>query len=166
MKKRQWLLLGLVLAVLFGLIGCSGSKKQKEILKYINDDAQVLGRIEDRLLSSYGSVTGTNYTNDAVTYEEFTENTKWLAKELCDKATEIAGEIMDEEIIAVHRIYMNFSSKMRSVIDLMIRALENQDAVLITEANEMLNEANNLAIDFKIALKKLADKYDIELKQK
>ena len=163
MKKAVSLMLALVVA--FSLIGCGDSEKQEALLDYINNDLVEMGNIEGDLLASYESVTGDNYTSDLATYTEFTTNTAKLALELNDMAVEISGDITDEEILETHRIYMNYSNKFMNVINIMISAVENQDMALMTEANEKLNEANNLALDFKRELFKLAEEYDIEIKQ-
>lgn len=164
MKRIVLIIMVLILAI--GLGGCANNEKQESLLQYINNDVIEMGEIETKLIESYGSVTGENYINDNEMYEEFTEDTINLARELNDKAVELAFNIEDDEILEVHRLYMDYSNKFLNVIVIMISALENQDSTQIAEANEKLNEANNLALDYKKELNSLAKKYNVEIEDK
>lgn len=156
----------LIAVLLLGLGGCVVKEKQEALLNYINNDVIELGNIENELLASYGSVTGDNYANDLVTYTEFTTNTLQLAQQLNNKAVSITNGIEDEEILEIHRLYMNYSSKMLNTITIMVSAIEKQDALLMSQANEELNEANNAVLDYKLALNELAEKYGVEILKK
>ncbi len=136
---------------------------QDAILDYINEDVVALGTIEAELLTSYGSVTGANYISDAVTYAEFTSKTLGLAQSLNNEAAQMAGTITDERVMEVHKLYMDYSTKFLNVIIIMISAIEDQDVAQVTQANEILNEANQLAMDYSTALRALADEYEIEI---
>ena len=161
MKNFICILLIFVLSV--SLVGCSNNEKQDELLKYSNDIVSKLEPIEDAFNKSYKSVTGENYIDDETTYTEFTENTIVLARELSDKALDFANEINDEEIMEVHRIYINYASNQLNAINLMITAIENKDREMVSTANEKLNEANNYALDYKTKIKSLVKKYDLEI---
>lgn len=153
----------LVLILAFSLVACGSNEKQEALLQYLNEDIVELVKIENELIESYSSVTGENYSSDMETYTEFVENTVNLARELNDEAVDLSLNISDDEVLDVHRLYMNYSNKFLSTISIMISALENQDATQIAEANEKLNEANNLVLDYKRELNKLAEKYNIEI---
>lgn len=159
MKRILSFILIFLLAI--GLIGCNNTEKQDALLQYINVDMVELVEIEEDLLYSYESVTGDNYSSDLETYNEFYDNTILLARELNDAAVTLSFSISDSEILDVHRIYMDYSNKFLSTLSIMISALENQDYTQLAEANEKLNEANNLALDYQQALLDLAEKYDI-----
>ena len=162
MKKISLVLITLLAVI--GLVACIGnSKEQKAIISYINEDNVELAEIEEKLLASYGSVTGDNYVNDEIMYTELTTKTLGLVKDLNAKAVELSDSIRNPEVLEVHKIYMNYSSKFLSTINIMIEALEKQDSSLINEANETLNEANNFALDYRTELYKLADKYNVEI---
>lgn len=139
------------------------NKKQEALLQYINHDIKDLGKLETEFLESYGSVTGENYVNDMTMYTEFTNNTIELARKLNDEAVELADSITDDELLEVHRLYMNYSNKCLNAVTLFTSALENQDYALVVEANEVLNEANNCIIDYRKELKKLANEYHVEI---
>ncbi|MBE7046322.1 MAG: hypothetical protein E7396_02785 [Ruminococcaceae bacterium] len=162
MKKFLFLLVITVLS--FCLTGCGNSKKQDELIEYSNNITKYnLERTEDDFNKSYKSVTGENYVDDITTYTELSEKTVILARQLSDTALELSKQITDEEIMEVHRIYINYASKQLNAITLMISAIENQDYALVSDANERLNEANNYALDYKREISKLVEKYDLEL---
>lgn len=151
----------LILYVCFPMLFTN--KKQEILLEYINNDIEDLVELETELLESYESVTGSNYENDAITYNELSNTTIYLARELNDEAVDIAVSITDDELVEVHKLYVNCSNKYLNAITLILSALENQDYELAAEANELLNEGNNYGIDFRKELRKLADKYHVEL---
>lgn len=162
---RRTIMYILVLVTVLSLTGCGSSEKQEELIDYINNDLAELVTLENEMLESYGSVTGDNYSNDIDMYTEFTTNTVELARKLYDKAVEISEDIADEKILEVHRLYLNYSNKSLNVTILMVSALEKQDVSLMVEANEKLNEANNYALDYKEALSKLAEEYNVEIQE-
>ncbi len=162
MKKALSLSLA-VLLVLFSLAGCADTEKQDAIVNYINNDLAKLGEAEAAFMESYASVSGDNYTDDATMLAEFSENTVILARKLSDLATEMSGEITDTDVLNVHKIYMNGSSKFLSALTTMIAALENQDYEKMTAANESINEANNLMLEYSTAVKALAEENGVVL---
>lgn len=97
-------------------------------------------------------------------YQEFTSKTLTLARKLNDKSVDVAGTLNNEEILSVHKVYMNCCTKYLNVITTIISALEAQDINQMTTANNTLNEANSLAIDYKNQLNSLAEKYNIKIK--
>ena len=153
----------IILVMMFCLSGCSDSDKRDAVLEYINNDCVDMQKIENELLASYDSVSGANYENDEKMYRELTTNTIELARELNEKAVKIGDDIHDVEVQEVHRIYMNYSSKLLSTIGLMVLAIENQDVILMSQVNEKLNDANNLALDFRREISELAAKYNVLL---
>ena len=158
MKRVICILLGLLM--LLSLMGCGKSEKQADLYKYIEVDMAELAKLEEKMIKSYESVTGENYASDYDTYVELSEITIVLARELNDEVLDLSYEINDDELLEVHRIYMNYCSKFLSALGMIITAIENQDYTQISEANEKLNEANNFALDYRRALDDLAEKYD------
>ena len=155
----------LVLVLIFNIVSCGNSIKSEALLKYINEDLAVLSEMETKFLESYESVTGNNYINDYIMYEEFSRNTMVLSRDLNNKAIEIIKNIDDEEISELHRIYINLTSNYMNVVSLTLAALETQDFTNISLANEKLNNANNLALDFKEKLNVLAEKYNVDIEK-
>lgn len=169
-RKLLWIAIGIIVALCSMLVilyvcfpRLFTNKKQEMLLQYINHDIKDLAELETEFLESYSSVTGENYVNDMIMYTEFSNNTLELARELNDEAVELAESITDDELLEVHRLYMNYSNKCFNVVALSISALETQDYALIVEVNEVLNEANNYVIDYKKELRKLAEKYRVKV---
>ena len=153
----------MVVMLSLGFIGCENSEKQETLLQYLNEDRNTLIDLESDFLESYNGVTGNNFTSDEETLTELTTNTITLARNLSKEATDLSFEISDDEILDAHRLYMDYSSKMLNAVGMMIAALENQDRTQVVEANELLNEANNLALDYQRAIMDLAEKYNVEI---
>ena len=108
-------------------------------------------------------MTGSNYVNDETTYKEFVNSTLPLAGKLNELSIQTVNNITDKEILEVHKIYINYTSKYLAAVNMVTLALENQNTSQVLEANEILNEANNLAIDYRKALYELAEKYNITI---
>lgn len=162
--KRIFLYL-LCTILMFSMFGCTNSKKQDALLKYINEDLVELSDMETDFLESYGSVTGDNYTSDYDMYVEFSNNTTILGRKLNEAAVKLAQNIDDEEILEVHKIYINSTSDYMNAVSLTLAAIETQDYAQVSSANEKLNNANNLALDFKKELNKLAEKYNVVIEK-
>ena len=154
---------GIVVFALTYLFFIRGYSTRKELLKYINQDIKELSSVEKKLLKSYTNVTGSNYVNDETTYKEFVNSTLPLAGKLNELSIQTVNNITDKEILKVHKIYINYTSKYLAAVNMVTLALENQDTSQVLEANEILNEANNLAIDYRKALYELAEKYNITI---
>ncbi len=154
---------GIVVFALTYLFFIRGYSTRKELLKYINQDIKELSSVEKKLLKSYTNVTGSNYVNDETTYKEFVNSTLPLAGKLNELSIQTVNNITDKEILEVHKIYINYTSKYLAAVNMVTLALENQNTSQVLEANEILNEANNLAIDYRKALYELAEKYNITI---
>lgn len=154
---------GIVVFALTYLFFIRGYSTRKELLKYINQDIKELSSVEKKLLKSYTNVTGSNYVNDETTYKEFVNSTLPLAGKLNELSIQTVNNITDKEILKVHKIYINYTSKYLAAVNMVTLALENQNTSQVLEANEILNEANNLAIDYRKALYELAEKYSITI---
>jgi len=154
---------GIVVFALTYLFFIRGYSTRKELLKYINQDIKELSSVEKKLLKSYTNVTGSNYVNDETTYKEFVNSTLPLAGKLNELSVQTVNNITDKEILEVHKIYINYTSKYLAAVNMVTLALENQNTSQVLEANEILNEANNLAIDYRKALYELAEKYNITI---
>lgn len=151
----------LVIGVLWSIFVSPRLKTQDALLNYINHDMAEIGEIEDKALSSYNSVTGSNYTDDWTMYYELSTTTIPLCSELNEKVVSISPQ--NEEISDLHSIYRNFAYKYLNAMAMMLEAIEQQDRTKIIEANDLLNDANNLGTQYRQELYRLADKYGIEI---
>ena len=149
--------LALILVMVLALVGCADTAKQDAIMNYVNVDLVAIAEIEGQMLESFESVSGDNYVDDETMYNEFNNVTAILARDLNNKATEIAGTITDPELLEVHKIYMDYATKFSSAINIMIAALQEQDTAQVAEANEKINESNNLYLDYNQKLNALIE---------
>ncbi len=139
------------------------NKTREAIIEYINTDLVKIAETESKMLTSYSSVSGTNYTNDLAMYNELTNTTIPTAKQLNQEAIELANKITDPELLMVHKKYLEYTSGLVSAFGIMTTALKKQDITMVTTANEKLTGANNSVMDYKAELTVLAEKYDVEL---
>lgn len=156
--RRNWVLFACAVLALLVLASCS-SKKQDALLDYINKDLVEIGEIESKMLESYNSVSGVNYTDDQTMYDELIEVTLPLCQELTEAVQNISPD--DTEIARVHNIYRKYVTKCLNAFAMMISALETQDVSQVVSANDLLTEGSDLALDFQEALQKLADERDV-----
>lgn len=142
------------------LVGCS-NEKQDALLDYINKDLVEIAEIEEKMIESYASVSGTNYTDDLTFYNELNENTIPLCQELNELVLDISPS--DEEISDVHKIYRKYVSKYLNALATINSALENQDVDKVVAGNDLLDEANDLATEFQQELRALAKERNVTL---
>lgn len=132
---------------------------QQALLDYINVDMVRLAEIEGKMIASYSSVSGNNYVDDATMYNEINDNTIPLCHELNDAVLEIVPT--DREISNVHGIYRKYVTKYLNAMATIKSALENQDSGQVVAANDLISEANDLAIEFQQELLALAEERDV-----
>lgn len=158
--KRLLLPIICIVAIVIAVGIFSGStEKQDALIAYINEDIKDLAKLEEEMLDSYHSVVGSNYTDDYTMYNEITNTTIPLCHELNEKVLEISPS--DPEIAEVHNLYRKCVSKYLNAMGMASAALENQDVDQVLKANDLIDEATDLAFDFQQALQKLADERDV-----
>lgn len=161
--KYIFKMLLIAVMVVMCLVACGTTQKQKDIMEYISIDSVEMYKIESEALASYDSVTGPNFVDERTMYNEIKTNTINLARELNDMALNVEVELSDDEILEVHRIYVEFSDKLLSAMELMMSGIENQNVEEINQANATMNETNFLSIEYIKAVQDLAKEYNVEL---
>lgn len=164
--KRLVTIILILLVLLISLTACGPSQKQKEIINYISNDCSEMTEIERNVLASYKSVSGENYVGETEMYNEITNHTVGLAEELNDKSLEVLDNINCNEILEVHKIYMDYSDKLLDAMECMALGIEHHDDEQIIQANELLDEVNSLSIDYVTAIENLAEENNIRLIEK
>ena len=153
------LVAGAVVAAIFLFRG--GDNPLSDYMR--NPKFQEMRNLEDKMTASYNSVSGANYESDEKMLTEFTEHTIVYARDLYTKSVEITDDIEDEEVLGVHREYINYVESYSQAVFSTITALQAQDASLISQANKEMAEANNHALDYAGDLKKLGEKYHVDI---
>lgn len=139
------------------------SKIQDAILEYVNEDILTMGELEGKMLESYSSVSGTNYINDEIMYNELVSTTIPTIKQLNDEAIRVGNNLTTPELITVHKKYIDYTSELNTAFTMMQLALERQDIDMITKANDKLVVANNAVSDWKAQILTLAEQYGVSI---
>lgn len=160
MKKRLFVLF---IPILLLLSGCSGDPVQDDLLNYVNKEIKDAGKLEAAAVSAYDGVTGANYQDDQTMYDalinDVIPNYSEFMKEL------EAVTIETDEVRAIHEIYIEGANIQFNAFAKIKQALENQDANLIQEANDMLADARKHIRDYQTELDKLAKEHDVEIEK-
>jgi aspartate-semialdehyde dehydrogenase len=160
MKKR---LFALFILILLLLSGCSGDPVQDDLLNYVNKEIKNAGKLEAAAVSAYDGVSGANYQDDQTMYDalinDVIPNYSEFMKEL------EAVTIETDEVRAIHEIYLEGANIQFNAFAKIKQALEEQDANLIQEANDMLADARKHIRDYQTELDKLAKEHDVEIEK-
>ncbi|MCM3568597.1 hypothetical protein [Neobacillus mesonae] len=145
------------------LSGCFGDPIQDDLVNYINNEMKDAAEYEKTAVSAYESVTGANFVDDQTLYDtlmnDVIPNYNSLIKEL-DKA-----KIETDELREIHEIYIEGADIQYNAFAKIKQALEEQDANLIQEANEMLADARKHIREYQTKLEKLAKEHDVKLEK-
>jgi hypothetical protein len=151
-----------VFGVFLILAGCGGPV-QDDILNYINEELKTAQELEDRAVFAYEGVAGVNYTDDQTMYDA-------LVNEVIPNYTDLVSELQTvsietDELKEVHEIYLSGAKLQFSAFEKIIEAIEKQDASLIEEANQLLNEGRQQILDYNDKLDELAKEHDVEIEK-
>lgn len=161
MKKMLKIVLVTWMVVLC-MTGCG--KEQDEFLDYVNgSEMKEIAELEKKAKDSYASVFGDNYKDDQIALTELSTKTKEDLKQLVDKAVALGNKLEGEELKKVHNEYIASVKDLQSGVEQVITALENSDSEQVTQANELLNKANEESKKYLSALNTLASDLGVEL---
>ncbi len=160
---KKILLLAMCVILAFSFAGCIETEETKELLSYVNDDLAELEEYEAAVIDSFNSVSGDNYTDDATMYEELSTNTMSALEDWEAKIIEVQEGLKDSKILEVHALYSSYATKWRNSIVTMMDALETGDIAKATSANDMMDEANKIAAEFRTKLDELGEEYNVEI---
>jgi hypothetical protein len=160
MKKR---LFALVIPIIFLLAGCFGDPVQEDLLNYVNKEMKNAGKLEGAAVSAYEGVSGANYQDDQTMYDtlinDVIPNYSEFIKEL------EAVTIETDEVRVIHEIYIEGANIQFDAFAKIKQALEDQDANLIQEANDMLADARKHIRDYQTKLDNLAKEHDVKIEK-
>jgi hypothetical protein len=153
-------MLGLVLV----LSGCLGDSVQDDIMNYVNKETTEAAELEGKAIAAYEGVSGANYQDDQIMYDA-------LVNEVIPNYTEFIEEleavkIETDELKEIHEIYLNGADLQLQGFVKVVEALEKQDASIVEEANQLLNEGKSMIEDYQKKLDTLAKDHDVELEKK
>lgn len=135
MKKITSLLL-LVLAA------CGANSVQQDLITYINVEMDKVAELEAKAVEAYASVSGENYQNDSIMYAVISETVVPTYEEFYNTLSAIKPAT--EEVATLHKEYVRAAADQMQAFKLILEAIEKQDAAIIDQANEDLDEARAL----------------------
>jgi aspartate-semialdehyde dehydrogenase len=159
MKRRLFIL---IIPLLLMLSGCSGDPVQDDLLNYVNKEMKEVGKLESTAVSAYEGVSGTNYQDDQTMYDTLMNDVIPNYSEFVKELESV--KIETDEVREIHEIYIEGANIQFNAFAKIKQALENQDADLIQEANDMLADARGHIRDYQTKLNKLAKEHDVEIK--
>jgi hypothetical protein len=146
------------------LAGCKQNDVQKDLINYYNNGLAQIGTEEGEAISAYQGATGSNYKDDATLYDVM-KNTVVPKYEAFKKKLE-ALQPKTDEVKELHKIYLDGVDKQYKGFLLVIEALEKQDANIIDQANNILNEGGQIIGNFNTQLDEMLKKHDVVIKDK
>lgn len=160
--QKKYLFYILILFVPFIFCSCSKRKQQRDIINYINVELPKISSLEENSINEYNKVTGQNFAGDTELYNALKtkvipDYTEFILKLKNIKIN--TGELMD-----IHQIYIDASNLQLEAFNLILKAIDNQDPVYITEANKKLDEARSKLTIYRNKLFEIAEKYNVQIK--
>lgn len=159
-------LIPLLAAVLLtlGLAGCFSDPVQDDLLNYLNVQSPSLVDKEDRIFSDYGSVAGTNYTDDTTMYDKLTKD---VIPDMKDLIKELENLKLDTtEVKNVHQKWIDAAKMQLKGFEALKTALEQQSTAGVDQANEYFDKATSMYGDHETAIENLAKDHNVELTRK
>ena len=160
--KKYWVGAAVVICIILAMaLFGGGDAIQDDLLDYINNDCVEMIKLDAEVHDLYEKARSS--ANDYAMYTILSNEVIPQSQELRDEAEGL--EIETKEVKAVHELYIDSINKQHQAFTLMLSALENQDYVVLTQANEKLDESKKLMRDYETALKDLAKEHDVKFKQ-
>ena len=154
----------IIIMITLFLFGCGQDPVQQDLLNYLNNEMPELADLESEVLKDYESVTGPNYKNDLETYKVITGKVIPKYRNFISKLEAIQPKT--SEVRELHELYIGAVNKQYNAIVQISAAIFNQDANLVVQANEKLNEGRKEIRNFHNKLQELASKHNVEILEK
>lgn len=156
---------GLILVLPLSLLATACANPVRDDLRaYVIRVSQV-GRVGDRLRERLNAVIGENFRDAKTMYRTFQEVTPEY-RDFVNQVEAIASSLRTEEVRHLHEIFIESANAEFSSVTLTVAALERQDAVLLSQANERSQKANKLSREYSVAFRDLTTKYKVEVPAK
>ncbi len=157
---KKWWMWAIAAFVIFALafFGSGGGTVQDDLIDYINQDMLDIAPLDEEVHELYEKARTSE--NDYTFYLLLDEQVLPRAKKLTEDAEAISPKT--KEVRALHEIYIDAVNTQFQAMTLIMAALESQDYVMVTNANEKLDESRKLYREYQTELEKLMDKHDVE----
>ncbi|WP_404469226.1 hypothetical protein [Sutcliffiella horikoshii] len=138
----------------------SKQDKQTSILDFINKDIAQVSSFEMEAFESYSAVTGENYLNDEIIYEELTTITIPAYERALDATERLKAPFQELEPM-IEQIKIASNTFYEALL-LQKQALEEQDEEIMNQANEKLQEYSELIGTYHENMKALSKEFGID----
>ncbi|MGM0653071.1 MAG: hypothetical protein ACQES4_09885 [Bacillota bacterium] len=167
-KQRNLTVIGLVLSMLMLIIltsGCGQKEhnietdqefQQEEVEKFIDyyQSIEPLEEKETAIIEGYSSVTGENFTNDEVLYNELVEEILPNAENLLDTLKDI--QPADQKLQQLHEQFIEGWEAQVEGFKIMVEALDENDEQKMDRANRTLEGGSQKLEQFNRSLQQEA----------
>ena len=142
------------------LAGCGKSDPiQDDLINYINNQVPTVVDLEKKVFTEYGATTGTNYTDDATLAAKLKDVIIPASDELLTKTKAIIPAT--DEVSKIHSKYIASITEQHAAFNLLIQAIQNNDAALVTTVNEKLTTADTLSKEYLADLQALKKEHEV-----
>lgn len=138
----------------------SEKEKQTGLLDFINEDIAKVSSFEMEAFQSFDSVSGENYINDELMYEELTTTTIPAYEKALEETEKLEAPFPELEPMLEQ--IKNASNTFYDALVLQKQALEEQDAEIMNQANEKLLEYRDQIGAYHTDMKALTEDYNID----
>lgn len=132
----------LIPALLSLLVIACGNPVQEDLINYINVEMDKVADLESTAIEAYASVSGENYQSDSLMYVVISETVVPNYEEFYNTLAGIKPTT--DEVATLHQEYVQAAADQLEAFKLILEAIEKQDASIIDQANEDLDEARAL----------------------
>ena len=158
-KWWVWILIIILFLIMVSMCGSTDEVK-KDLINYIDIASSELSDLENEVVDTYENARE-NYTDDYTLYTIVRDDVVPNSLKLIDEAEKITPKT--EEVRQIHEMYISSINKQNAAFTMILSALENQDYMQLSQANEKLSEARTSARDFLNELEELASEYGITI---
>ena len=159
---KKFVSIMMLCVMLLGLAGCVDKEAREAVKTYVETSSVALMEQEQKMLASYSSVIGANYTDDDTLCMELVTNTIPMADGLVASAAAISETITNEDLLEVHGIYVSYATEFVGALRFLLKAVDEQDESYTRAANEKLGNADTFAKEFRTRLQELKKTYKLE----
>lgn len=138
----------------------SEKEKQASLLDFINEDIANVSSFEMEAFQSFSSVSGENYINDEMMYEELTTTTIPAYEKALEETEKLEAPF--PELEPMLQQIKTASNAFYDALLLQKQALEEQDEEIMNQANEKLLEYSDLIGAYHEDMKTLTKEYNID----
>ena len=138
----------------------SEKEKQAALLDFINGDIAKVSSFEVEAFQSFSSVSGENYINDELMYEELTSTTVPAYEKALEETEKLEAPFPEMEPLLEQ--IKTASNAFYEALLLQKQALEEQDEEIMNQANEKLLEYSDLIGAYHEDMKALTNEYNID----